>query len=245
MSTFSKESLLALEQRFAPNDALAVLHWALETFGAKAPLACSFGIEDTVLVHLAAQLAEEHQLPLRIFTLDTGRLPYESHEMLERLRERYRLSLEVFTPRSELLEPFLLRNGPSSFYRSVEDRKACCHVRKVEPLGRALQGASAWITGLRRAQSITRAELDRFELDEAHGGLLKLNPLAHFDDAQILATAREQGALIHPLHARGYPSIGCAPCTRATQPGEHPRAGRWWWESPEHKECGLHTSHAS
>ena len=138
------------------------------------------------------------------------------------------------------VELLVREKGHFSFRRSIEDRKECCGIRKVEPLRRALAGRAAWVTGLRREQSVTRTAVEVLELDAAHGGIAKLNPLAAWTEAQVWSYAREHGLPVNALHARGYPSIGCAPCTRAIAPGEDARAGRWWWESAEHKECGLH-----
>jgi phosphoadenosine phosphosulfate reductase len=138
------------------------------------------------------------------------------------------------------VEQLLREKGPFSFRESLANRHECCHIRKVEPLGRALAGLSGWITGLRREQSVTRADLHPIETDPVNNGLLKINPLLDWSEAQVWEYAEARNLPVNRLHRRGYPSIGCAPCTRPVQPGEHPRAGRWWWENPEHKECGLH-----
>jgi phosphoadenosine phosphosulfate reductase len=175
-----------------------------------------------------------------VFVLDTGRLHEESLQFLERLRDRYSLPISVTFPERGPVEQLYQLKGPTSFYNSIEDRRECCHIRKLEPLGRALAGMDAWIVGLRRAQSTTRDTVDRFAVDGVNGGRAKLSPLAHVSDERIWTLAEELGASVHPLHRKGFPSIGCAPCTRAVQPGEHPRAGRWWWEDPASKECGLH-----
>jgi phosphoadenosine phosphosulfate reductase len=196
-------------------------------------------VEDTILLHLLDAAAASRSLHPRVFTLDTGRLPTESYEQLERLRDRYRLPIEIYFPQATAVEQLYQLKGPLSFYNSVADRKECCAIRKVEPLGRALAGAEAWLTGLRRAQGETRAELNRIEREP--DGRYKLNPLAHFSDDELWALARSLDVPIHSLHLRGYPSIGCAPCTRAVQPGEPIRMGRWWWEDPDQKECGIHT----
>jgi phosphoadenosine phosphosulfate reductase len=173
-----------------------------------------------------------------VFTLDTGRLPNESYEQLDRLRGQYRLPIAVYFPRAEVIEDLYRRKGPLSFYDSVDNRKECCAIRKIEPLGRALSGMTAWMTGLRRAQGPTRTETARVERE---GALYKLSPLAHLTDEETWALAKSLDVPVHPLHQKGYPSIGCAPCTRAVQPGEPARAGRWWWEDPSLKECGIHT----
>jgi len=200
-----------------------------------AVFASSFGAEDMVVIDIIAR----HALPIRVFTLDTGRLPEETHALIERTRERYRLPIDIFTPDTRLLQSFVRENGVNAFYRSTELRKACCAVRKTEPLQRALVAKGAWITGLRRAQSVTRHDVSLEEFDAVHG-LPKFNPLAAWSDDNVWSYLRAHHVPYSALHERGYPSIGCAPCTRAVKPGEDLRAGRWWWEAPEHKECGLH-----
>jgi phosphoadenosine phosphosulfate reductase len=222
----------ALDARI--DEAVALLH----TIAARhkpAVFASSFGAEDMVLIDLIAR----HALPIRIFTLDTGRLPEETHALIDRTRERYGLPIDIYTPDTRLLQNFVRENGTNAFYSSVELRKGCCAVRKTEPLARALVAKGAWITGLRRSQSVTRAAIDTEEFDEIHG-LPKFNPLADWSHEDVWHYLRANGVPYNALHDRGYPSIGCAPCTRAIEPSEDIRAGRWWWEQPEHKECGLH-----
>lgn len=217
-----------------------VLAWTEDTFGASAAIASSFGVEDVVLIDLAAR----HAPSARIFTLDTGRLPPETYEVMEEVRRRYRARIETFFPDRAAVEKLEQEKGFFSFRQSIEDRKDCCAIRKIEPLSRALAGRSAWITGLRREQSVTRAEVAIVESDAGHGGIAKINPLAAWTEAEVWKYARERSLPVNALHERGYPSIGCAPCTRAIAPGEDVRAGRWWWEQPEHKECGLHRAKA-
>ena len=202
---------------------------------APAALASSFGAEDMLLTDLIAR----HDLPIAIFTLDTGRLPEETYALIDRVRDHYGLAIEVYYPDADALESYVLTHGLNAFYRSVELRRSCCAIRKTFPLARALAGRGAWITGLRRAQSVTRTALATEEFDHVHG-LPKFNPLADWTEDEVWGYLRAHGVPTSPLHARGYPSIGCAPCTRAIEPGEDVRAGRWWWEDPEHKECGLH-----
>ncbi len=202
---------------------------------APAVFASSFGAEDMVVIDLIAK----HGLPIRVFTLDTGRLPEETHALIDRTRERYGLPIDIYAPDSRLLQGFVRENGVNAFYASVELRKGCCAVRKTEPLRRALVAKGAWITGLRRAQSVTRSETAIEEYDAVHG-LPKFNPLADWSHDDVWHYLRAHDVPYNVLHDRGYPSIGCAPCTRAVAPGEDVRAGRWWWEAPEHKECGLH-----
>ncbi|HET7034032.1 MAG TPA: phosphoadenylyl-sulfate reductase [Casimicrobiaceae bacterium] len=208
--------------------AIAVRH-------APAVLATGFGVEGMVLVDLIAK----HALSIRIITLDTGRLPDETLALIDRVRERYGVPIEVYAPDTKALESFVAENGVNPFYRSVELRKECCALRKSEPLKRALAGKGAWITGLRREQSANREETPFEEFDALHG-LQKFNPLADWTSDEVWRYVRANDVPYNALHDRGYPSIGCAPCTRAVQPGEDPRAGRWWWEVSEVKECGLH-----
>lgn len=213
-----------------------ILAWVERTFGAAAAIASSFGVEDMVLVDLASRFAPS----VRLFTLDTGRLHPETYDAMEAVRLRYGLQVESCLPERAAVEELERTQGFFSFRGSVPARKECCAIRKVEPLGRALSGRGAWLTGLRREQSVTRTEIEILERDPAHGGIVKLNPLASWTEAQVWAHVRAHDVPFNALHDEGFPSIGCAPCTRAVQPGENARAGRWWWESPEHKECGLH-----
>jgi phosphoadenosine phosphosulfate reductase len=223
---------MTLERRAA--DALALLHRvSVQHF--PAALASSFGAEDMVLTDLIARNA----LAIGIFTLDTGRLPGETYELIDRARDHYGLPIEVYYPDARALERYVGANGINAFYRSVELRQDCCAIRKTEPLARALAGRRAWITGQRRSQSLTRNELAVSEFDATHG-LHKFNPLAEWSDDEVWSYIRAQAVPYNALHDRGYPSIGCAPCTRSIEPGEDIRAGRWWWEHPEHRECGLH-----
>jgi phosphoadenosine phosphosulfate reductase len=234
--TFSKAELAEVSTSLAKASTAELLAWGERRFGPRAAIASSFGVEDIVLIDLAAK----HAPSLRVFTLDTGRLHPETYELMETVRLRYGLTLETFAPERSQVEALESTQGYFSFRESVEERKVCCGIRKVEPLGRALAGRDAWVTGLRREQSVTRAEVAPIEIDDAHRGIAKLNPLASWSAGEVWAYVREQGLPYNALHDRGFPSIGCAPCTRAIKPYEDLRAGRWWWESPEHKECGLH-----
>lgn len=202
---------------------------------APAAFASSFGAEDMVLTDLIARLA----LPIDVLTLDTGRLPDETHALIDRVRERYGMTIRVLSPEAAALQAFVAANGSNGFYRNIELRKTCCAIRKSAPLAAGLAGRRAWITGQRRAKSITRAELTVEEFD-AERGIPKFNPLVDWSDADVWGYLRGHAVPYNPLHDRGYPSIGCAPCTRAVEPGEDARAGRWWWESAEQRECGLH-----
>jgi phosphoadenosine phosphosulfate reductase len=197
--------------------------------------ASSFGAEDMLLLDLIA----DTRLPIAVFTLDTGRLPEETHALIERARQRYGVAIDAYVPDTAALEALQREHGPNPFYQSIELRQRCCAVRKTAPLARALAGRDAWITGLRRAQSVTRAEVAIEGWDTVHE-LPKYSPLADWTDDDVWGYLRAFDVPVNALHARGYPSIGCAPCTRAIEPGEDIRAGRWWWEAAEHKECGLH-----
>lgn len=212
------------------------LRWGLDTFGDRVALSSSFGTEDMVLVDMLCRLRARP----RVFTLDTGRLPQETYDLIDTVRARYDARVEVYAPQTVAVEAMVRTHGPNLFCRSVELRKLCCHVRKVEPLQRALAGLDAWISGLRRDQAPTCARVARVELDAANGGLVKINPLADWSWAQVWDYIRTHSVPYNALHDQGYPSIGCAPCTRAVQPGEDLRAGRWWWERDAQKECGLH-----
>ncbi len=215
---------------------LAQLQEAVELYP-KLVFANSLGAEDMVLTDLIAK----NSLSIRHFVLDTGRLPEETYGLLDKLHDLYLIDLQVYFPDHSLVEEYVARHGINGFYRSVEERKGCCFVRKVEPLRRALTGQSAWITGQRREQNVTRSRLAACEWDDAHS-MYKLNPLLEWRTADIWQYLRENAVPYNPLHDRFYPSLGCAPCTRAVTPGEDLRAGRWWWENPENKECGLHVA---
>ncbi|HJW55042.1 MAG TPA: phosphoadenylyl-sulfate reductase [Burkholderiaceae bacterium] len=197
--------------------------------------ASSLAAEDMVLTDMILR----EKLPIGIFSLETGRLHKETLGMLDRIKEIYGYEVTLYKPESAAVDTYVRQNGLNAFYDSVEMRKECCRIRKIEPLNRALSGNRAWITGQRRAQSTTRAGLDVQENDEAHG-MTKFNPLTDWSEQDVWNYIRSNNVPYNPLHDQGYPSIGCEPCTRAIQPGEDIRAGRWWWESPESRECGLH-----
>jgi phosphoadenosine phosphosulfate reductase len=205
------------------------------TAHAPATLASSFGVEDMVILDLAAAL----DLPVDVFTLDTGRLHDETHAFIDFVRQRYGVPVRLYVPEARDIESFVAAHGPNPFYRSVELRKQCCELRKVRPLARALAGKGLWITGLRRDQSVTRTDTPILARDDEHG-LMKLSPLADWTEDDVWDYVRAHDVPTHPLHPRGFPSIGCAPCTRAVMTGEDPRSGRWWWEAPADRECGIH-----
>jgi len=200
-----------------------------------AVFASSLAAEDMVLTDLILKA----ELPIAIFSLETGRLHAETLAMIDRVKDTYNYDIALFRPDPLAVERYVTQNGLNAFYESVDMRKECCRIRKVEPLGRALAGKRAWITGQRRAQSATRAELAVQEDDLSHA-MQKFNPLTDWSEENVWDYLRSNNVPYNALHDRGFPSIGCEPCTRAVQPGEDVRAGRWWWENPESKECGLH-----
>jgi len=199
-------------------------------------LACSFSLEDVAIIELVTELG----LDVGVFALDTGRLNEETYEVADALTERYRIKIDWYFPRHEAVEKLEREKGLFSFRESLENRHECCHIRKVEPLGRALKDLKGWVTGMRREHGVTRGDLKAIEIDQLNGGILKLNPLLDWTEEELLTFAKERRLPQNRLFKQGYRSIGCAPCTRAVQPGEDARSGRWWWENPEHKECGLH-----
>lgn len=211
-----------------------VLEWGLATFHPRIALASSFSIEDVVVIDMLSRLRAD----ARVFTLDTGRLHEETYEVMEAIRRRYGVTIETHFPERQAVERLERIKGLYSFRRSIEDRKECCNIRKVTPLKRALSGLDAWTTGLRREQAVTRGDLPKIDWSDPHK--VKLNPLADWSLKRVWAYVRENDIPYNKLYDRRFPSIGCAPCTRAVQPGEDLRAGRWWWERPEEKECGLH-----
>ncbi|MBL0225936.1 MAG: phosphoadenylyl-sulfate reductase [Geobacteraceae bacterium] len=229
-----------MSQRIPDSDSGAtpaeILRSGIEAAGGPVSLACSFSLEDVAVIDIAHKAG----LPLRVFAIDTGRLNEETYEVAEALAERYRLKIDWYLPRHGDVENLERTEGLFSFRESLEKRLACCAIRKVEPLSRALTGLSGWVTGMRREQSITRSDLKAVEQDDMHGGIIKINPLIDWSEEQLLIYTEEHHLPKNRLYGMGYRSIGCAPCTRAVKPGEEGRAGRWWWENPENKECGLH-----
>ena len=231
-----KEDVEAAARELEGKSPQDVLVWGLQHFFPRIALASSFGAEDVALIDMLVTLNPK----VTIFTLDTGRLNEETYDVMERIRQKYGIAIKSYFPNFERVQALEREKGFYSFRQSVENRKECCGIRKVEPLGRALGELDAWITGLRRTQAVTRADVPKVELDAAHGGMVKLNPLADWSESQVWDHIKQHQVPYNALHDAGYPSIGCAPCTRAIKPGEDVRAGRWWWEHPEQKECGLH-----
>ncbi|MBP9732759.1 MAG: phosphoadenylyl-sulfate reductase [Candidatus Omnitrophica bacterium] len=225
-----------LNSEFELHGPESVIAWMLEKYGSRIAISSSFGPEDMVLIDMALKFDPK----ARIVTLDTGRLPEATYAVMDAVKFKYNCVIEVFFPDPVAVEKLTRAKGFFSFKESVENRQECCRIRKVEPLKRALGGLDAWITGQRRAQSVTRAEIKKIEIDEAHGNILKVNPLADWDEARVWDYIRKNKVPYSVLFDQGYRSVGCDPCTRAVKEGEDERAGRWWWENPEHKECGLH-----
>ncbi len=217
-----------------------VLKWALDKFGDKIALACSFGAEDMVLVDMLSKVTDKP----RIFTLDTGRLHQETYDVMDEAGKKYGIEFQVMFPNTEAVEMMEREEGPNLFYASIESRKRCCGVRKMEPLRRAFSELDAWITGLRREQAVTRGDIPKVEEDKSNN-LIKINPLVEWSEEDVWDYIKKNNVPYNALHEQGFPSIGCTPCTRAVKPGEDVRAGRWWWETPEQKECGLHVKEKS
>ena len=231
---------MALATSLEDASARDVIEAAVDAFGDRVALCTSFQAEGMVILDIATQIRPG----LRVFTIDTGRLPPETYDLIDTVRDRYEVEVEVYHPDDEELTEFVGRHGVNSFYRSVSLRLGCCEIRKVNPLNRALRKYDAWMTGLRRTQNASRAGVAKIELDAAHGGMVKLNPLADWDYESVWQYIRDMDVPYNRLYDAGYTSIGCAPCTRAIEPGEDLRAGRWWWENGFPSECGIHTGPA-
>jgi phosphoadenosine phosphosulfate reductase len=196
----------------------------------------SLGAEDMVLTDIICK----SQLKISMFSLDTGRLPQETYDLMQEVRQNYSIPLKIYFPANDPVEKYIAEHGVNGFYDSIENRKDCCYIRKVEPLKRALLDMKAWVTGLRRDQAVTRGHMEVTSFDSDHG-MLKINPLLEWSNADVWEYIKKNKVPYNKMHDRFYPSIGCAPCTRAVTPGEDIRSGRWWWENPENKECGLHS----
>lgn len=224
-----------LNQQFAGKSAIEVLNWFLREYKGKIGLASSLSIEDQAITEMICKIDPS----CRIFTLDTGRLFPQTYSLISKTKDRFGKQIEVYFPDYKAVEAMVGEHGVNLFYESVELRKRCCHVRKIEPLKRAFEGLEVWICGLRREQSVTRADNNVVEWDKGNG-IIKINPLIDWSEAQVWDYIKQNQIPYNVLHDQGYPSIGCQPCTRAVKEGEDLRAGRWWWENPEQKECGLH-----
>jgi phosphoadenosine phosphosulfate reductase len=230
-----KQKIDTLNEKLAGASALEMISYFLKEYKGKIALSSSLGLEDQLLTQMVCSVDKN----TRIFTLDTGRLFPETYDLIERTNKKYGILMQVFFPEAGQVEEMVKSKGVNLFYNSIEDRKSCCFVRKIVPLRRAFSGLEVWICGLRRDQSVTRAEMKPIEWDEVNG-LIKLNPLIDWSEEQVRDYIRMHKIPYNPLHDKDYPSIGCQPCTRAILPGEDLRAGRWWWESPDTRECGLH-----
>jgi thioredoxin-dependent adenylylsulfate APS reductase len=226
-------ALAASFERQSPQD---LLRWAVDRFGSRLALATSFQADGMVLLDMAHRIDPG----VRVLTVDSGRLRQETYEFIDQVRDRYAIPIEVYSPQAADLEAFVGEHGANPFYRSLELRVRCCEIRKVSPLTRALSGLDAWISGQRRDHTASRRGIRVVERDDLHGGIVKLNPLAAWTDEQVWAYLRAHDVPHNPLYDHGFTSIGCAPCTRPTAPGDDPRAGRWWWEQQATKECGIH-----
>ncbi len=214
---------------------VALLQTIAALYPSEVVFSTSFGIEDQIITEWIGK----NNIDIEIFTLDTGRLFKETYSLWSRTLERYQLPIRTYTPDTALLEEFISRKGPNSFYESVENRKECCRIRKIEPLQRAIKGKKIWVTGIRAEQSANRHDMDFVEDDEINE-IIKIHPLFDWTFEEVKQYCREQHIIYNVLHDKGFPSIGCQPCTRAVQEGEDFRAGRWWWEDQSKKECGLH-----
>ena len=224
-----------LNEQFAQSDSMDVLKYFIARFGNKIALSSSLGAEDQVLTHMVWTINPQ----TAVFTLDTGRLFPETYELIDRTSKKYKSKIQIYFPDSAKIQNMVNEKGINLFYESVENRKMCCHLRKIEPLQRAFANLDAWICGLRSQQSVTRSNIHIVEWD-SNNGLLKINPLANWTEEQVWDYIKTHKIPYNPLHDKSYPSIGCQPCTQPVQPGQDVRAGRWWWENPETKECGLH-----
>jgi phosphoadenosine phosphosulfate reductase len=214
----------------------AVLGWALEKFGRQLGICSSFQAEGCALIDMAWRIDPD----VRVFTIDTGRQPDETYQLIDRIRDRYGIRTEVFLPDMRVVEQMATRHGANLFYQDVNLRLLCCQVRKVLPLRRALMNFDAWVTGLRREQWATRSNIRKIEIDHDHGGIVKFAPLADWTEEEVWDYIRANDVPYNELYDKGYKSIGCAPCTRAVANGDDPRSGRWWWETGAPKECGMH-----
>lgn len=233
---YTKEEIDSLNIRYADASAQELLQSFMSQYGARLALSSSLSIEDQTLTDMMLRIDPQ----ANIFTLDTGRLFPETYELIDRTNEHYKVKLKVYCPQTDALQQFVATEGINPFYESIEKRHACCEVRKLEPLRRAFRDLDVWVCGLRSAQSVTRSDMRLIEWDERHG-LLKINPLIHWTEQQVWDYIRENRVPYNRLHDKGFPSIGCEPCTRAVRRIDDVRAGRWWWESPDHRECGLHS----
>ena len=231
----TKEDIAALNARFKDAFPEEVLAYCLKAFKDRIALSSSLSIEDQALTKMIVDIDKS----TRIFTLDTGRLFPETYQLIDRTNLTYNIKIEVFFPDYREVQRMVREEGINLFYNSIESRHRCCAIRKLEPLKRAFQGLDAWICGLRHEQSVTRKDMQLIEWDDQHG-MVKINPLINWTEQQVRDYIHQHHVPYNKLFDKGYPSIGCEPCTRAVKPGDDPRSGRWWWEAPDKRECGLH-----
>lgn len=236
---FSDEEVKKLNGEFEGSSPREVLEWASRNLGSGVALATSFQLQGMALLDMLVRTDPR----ARIFTLDTGRLPSQTYELMDRVRDRYGVNIEVLFPDKSEVEEMVVSHGVNLFYKSVENRRLCCQVRKTNPLNGFLRTLDAWISSIRADQTEQRAGARKFEIDYLHGRMLKINPILDWTMERVWDYVRENDVPYNELHDMGYPSIGCAPCTRAVKEGEDPRAGRWWWERSSDKECGIHFGH--
>jgi len=215
-----------------------ILRWGMEQYGDRLAICTAFQASGMVILDMAARIRRD----VKVFTIDTGRLPEETHRLISDVRARYGIEIEMVLPEANEVAAMVSGHGPNLFYDSVANRRLCCEIRKVRPLNRTLAKLEAWVVGLRRQQSESRESIEKITVDQAHGGILKLAPLADWTREEVWEYIRRHNVPYHELYWQGYSSIGCAPCTRAVQEGEEERAGRWWWEQEAHKECGIHVA---
>jgi len=232
---FSEEKIAEINRSLEGATPQKILEWALKELHPKIALASSFGLEDVALIDILVKINPK----ARVFCLETGRLHQETYDVMDEVKDKYNIQIEVFVPDAARVEKMVREKGVNLFYHSVENRKLCCGIRKVEPLNRALSQLDGWITGIRKDQTQNRTTAKYIEIDTDHGNIIKVNPLLDWSFGQVQEYVKQNKVPYNVLHDRGFPSIGCEPCTRAVQPGEDPRAGRWWWEQ-DNKECGLH-----
>ena len=230
-----QETIAGWNDRFKTSGPDEVLDFFCRRYPNRIAFSTSLGAEDQVIMDLLAKTGT----PVKVFTLDTGRLFSETYELIDKTRLHYGIRIDVYFPDRENIENMVKEKGINLFYESIENRKLCCYNRKIEPLNRALSGMEAWITGIRKDQTLSRFETNLVEWDESHG-LIKINPLYKWTDKLVWDYIRQYNVPYNPLHDKGFPSIGCQPCTRAVKPGDDIRSGRWWWEDQGPKECGLH-----
>ena len=234
MGRFTSEQISQLNNTFkTPQE---ILNWALDNLHPRVAMASSFGAEDVIVIDMMMKINPK----ARIFTLDTGRLNQETYDVMDEIRNKYNINIEVMFPGQNEVEQMVRVSGMNLFYQSIGNRKLCCGVRKVHPLNKMLVTLDGWITGLRSDQTQNRAGAKKIEIDDQHNGIVKINPIIDWDWEQVWNYIKANKIPYNKLHDKGYTSIGCEPCTRAIKPGEDLRAGRWWWETDTEKECGLH-----